>query len=686
MSTFNDDLLKKGTDSLYAKQEENLLQISANNMGMLYVDLTAIPISTDALALIPEETSHETDVVAFKLIGDELHVGVHSPKSQKSQGILEELKKNYTLILYLVSRASLRKAWDRYDDLKMASKSKSFLDISSESIAEIAQNISAIRDVRPLLLNIEENPVNKVSRMIEVIMASAIALGSSDVHIEPQDDRVRLRFRLDGVLQDVAFFDEKVFKLIKSRIKILSGMKITIDKDAQDGRFTIEYDNVDIEIRTSTIPSAYGEGIVMRILDPKGISVGFDSLGIEKNLLEILKKEISKPNGMILTTGPTGSGKTTTLYSFMKHVYNPEIKILTIEDPIEYHLTGINQTQVNKEEGYDFISGLRAALRQDPDVIMVGEIRDGETASIAVNASLTGHIVFSTLHTNNAAGVIPRLLDLGVNPGVLASALTVSIAQRLARKICPHCKISRKPNPSERKVIDAVLAQGQNNNKPIDIYYSGGEYEVSEGKGCPACNDTGYKGRIGLYEAILTDDTIEQLLYEEPNEYIIRKNSSHQGIFNMAEDGVIKVISGITSFEEINRVVNIDDYLDISLSLNKNNTIVEKKNNTESTTNYKSDVSTLIEKLDSLHKNQEENPEMDASNQIKEIKTLFSTILQNHTPEKVFIQKNNEKNLHQEMNEIEDKLNKLLEHQQEKSHISIGEDSKNIKRNTTTPP
>jgi hypothetical protein len=273
-----------------------------------------------------------------------------------------------------------------------------------------------------------------------LIIAGALHFKVSDIHIEPEEEKVRFRYRIDGALQDICFVDFETFKFINSRLKLLSGMKLSTTKDAQDGRFEIHDDKIEIEVRVSLIPGNYGESYVMRLLDPRNIMANIESLGMSPELFEIVERSVEKPNGIVLTTGPTGSGKTTTLYAFINKLYTPEIKILTIEDPVEYHLEGIIQTQVEEEKGYTFLSGLRAAMRQDPDVIMIGEIRDEDTAKVAVNAALTGHLVFSTLHTNNAAGTIPRLLDLGVNPGVLASALSLSLAQRLVRKLCENCK------------------------------------------------------------------------------------------------------------------------------------------------------------------------------------------------------------------------------------------------------
>ncbi|MBI5817116.1 MAG: type II/IV secretion system protein, partial [Candidatus Yonathbacteria bacterium] len=362
------------------------------------------------------------------------------------------------------------------------------------------------------------------------------------------------RYRLDGILQDIASIDHKIYKLLISRLKLLSGLKLNISGDTQDGRFSIKLKGIDIEIRTSILPGSYGEGVVLRILNPESISVSLESLGIEDDLLKIIYREINKPNGMILTTGPTGSGKTTSLYAFLRKVYTPEIKIITIEDPVEYHLQGITQTQVDPGSNYTFLSGLRAALRQDPDVIMIGEIRDGETAKIAINSALTGHLVLSTLHTNNAAGVIPRLIDLGVNPKVLSAALTLSIAQRLIRKLCQYCKKEDAPNEREQKILTKILASVKEKKK-------GKEYPLTKvwrAVGCDKCNHTGYKGRLGVYEAILLDENVEKVLTQNPNERDIIAAAKGQGILDMREDGAVKISTGITSMEEVERVVDME--------------------------------------------------------------------------------------------------------------------------------
>lgn len=568
MLQFDDTDFNKSTGALVSQQEEELLAERASSLGFPYINLTAVGIQTDALVVIPEERAKKLSVAAFKLVGRDLHIGAKNPDSPLIKTLVEELaRKKYEVQLYLVSLASLQKAWERYGDVNLTEKSSSSLvDISLESIRNITELVKSNEDIRSLFFEAQAMNQGKVSRMIEVVLGSAIATDSSDVHFEPQEEQVRLRFRQDGVLKDIAFFEGDLYRLLSSRLKILSGMKITNDSDAQDGRFTIEYKGVPVEVRSSTIPSAYGEGFVMRILNPEGLAVDMGELGINANLLEILKDKIVKPNGLILTTGPTGSGKTTTLYSFLKYIYNPDIKILTIEDPIEYHLEGINQTQVNHDEGYDFLSGLRAALRQDPDVIMVGEIRDNETATIAVNASLTGHMVLSTLHTNNAAGTIPRLLDLGVKADILANAMSVSMAQRLVRKLCVHCKEKYRVNEKEANIIDRLLNYTKEDGKDLSMItgkYEDGNYSLFKAPGCEKCGGDGYTGRVGLFEAILMDGELELILANMPNERDVWRATRHQKILNMAEDGVVKALLGETSLEEVKKVVDLEGYIDM---------------------------------------------------------------------------------------------------------------------------
>jgi type IV pilus assembly protein PilB len=503
------------------------------------------------------------NVAPFKLFGKNIFIAIHSPNDDLLRKLKEDMeRKNLISTFYMVSTASINKVWDRYKELSMAESSRvGGIDISGEILRETSKKIEKIQDIQKMVTEaLEGNKIHKISRLLEIILAGAIAIKASDIHIEPEQERGRLRLRLDGVLQDTNFFGLDVYRLLNSRIKLLSGMKLT-SKIAQDGRFSIIEDKDEISIRASLIPGAYGESIVMRILDPKSIQVKLEEIGIEPFLFSIIQEKIAKPNGLILVTGPTGSGKTTTLYAFLRKIYSSEIKIITIEDPVEYHLPGVTQTQTNEEKGYTFAEGLRSALRQDPDVVMVGEIRDNETAEIAVQSALTGHIVFSTLHTNNAAGVIPRLINLGVNPKILVSALSLSIAQRLVRKLCAECKKEKIPSPEELKVINTVMESIKNEGKSLSSYNINPDAPIKlfSAVGCDKCNMTGYKGRIGIFEAIKTDEAIEKIIPENPSEREIKVVARSQGTLTMRQDGIVKIINGITSMEEVQSVVDLSE-------------------------------------------------------------------------------------------------------------------------------
>jgi len=564
MADFDEEKQNKQLDDLRKQEEEELVATLAESKYHLpYIDLYRLGIDNEALRAIPEKDAREMKVAPFKLFGKNIFIAVRSPNPELIERVKDSLeRKNLVPTFYMTSEASLNKVWERYKEISMAEDSKvGGLDISSKVLREITKDIEHIQDIEKLVIEaLEGNKIHKISHLLEIILAGAIAIKASDIHIEPEKDRGRLRLRLDGVLQDINFFGLDVYRLLNSRIKLLSGMKLT-SKIAQDGRFSIMEEKEELSIRTSLIPGAYGESIVMRILDPKSIAIELEEIGIEPYLLYIIEQEIAKPNGLILTTGPTGSGKTTTLYAFLRKIYSPEIKIITIEDPIEYHLTGVTQTQTNDKKGYTFAEGLRSALRQDPDVVMVGEIRDRETAEIAVQSALTGHIVFSTLHTNNAAGVIPRLIDLGVNPKIMVSALSLSIAQRLVRKLCQFCKKENVPTKEETETIKLVLDSMREEGKDLEKYNlkTDASFKIFSPIGCDKCNKIGYKGRIGIFEAIKTDEAIEKIIPENPSEHEIKKVARAQGILSMRQDGIVKILNGITSLEEVKSVVDLSE-------------------------------------------------------------------------------------------------------------------------------
>ncbi len=535
------------------REEEDVTRILSEKYGLSYADLGMVAIDNEALRTIPEQDAREAEVVAFGRIAKHLSLAVRNPNNPALSSVLEALQKRGFLIKqFLVSKRSLEKAFARYSDLSFATETKAgVLEFAPAAIAELAKTTSSLAAMRKALEAAAAlKSLDRVSRVLEAIFAGAFALKASDIHFEPEERSVRLRIRLDGLLTDVFSFDPTLHHQINSRLKLLSGAKLNITNRAQDGRFSINKGDVEIDVRASFIPGSNGEALVFRLLDPASIQVSIKELGIHPKLLARLETEIRHSNGMLLTTGPTGSGKTTTLYSFLREIHTPDIKIITIEDPVEYHLDGIVQTQVDAKK-YTFADGLRSIVRQDPDVIMVGEIRDGDTAGIAIEAALTGHFVFSTLHTNNAAGTFPRLADLGADPKSFGSAITVSMAQRLIRKLHPEKRKSRKLTDAEKRMVERVLSPVADKSLIPDnrdtVWDPAPESE----------EETGYKGRIGLYEAIFMDDELAAFLRGNPSENEIAARVVKQGYLTMAQDGIIKALTGVTSLEEVARMVDL---------------------------------------------------------------------------------------------------------------------------------
>ncbi len=550
--TQNDEQLAK----LHKKEEEDFLQIMSEKYGIPYADLVTIPVDTTALGLIKEAVARKALIAPFDLAGKKLKIALFAPNQEETKEVLASLtERGYIIDQYLVSHASLEKVWECYQEISGSAKSESgMVDVSGENMEELVKRFTTLTDVSKVLNDtVTEKNARYISNIFSTILAGAIGIRASDIHIEPSEEAVHIRYRIDGVLHEVATLPSSIYRLFSSRLKLLAGLKLNVGTESQDGRFSMRIADIEIEMRVSVIPGAYGEGVVMRILNPQSLNVTLEDLGMSPHLLALVDREIRKPHGMILNTGPTGSGKTTTLYAFLKRIYSSEIKMMTIEDPIEYHMKGVSQTQVEADKGYTFLEGLHAAMRQDPDVIMIGEIRDGETAKVAINAALTGHMVFSTLHTNTAAGAIPRLVDIGVTPKIIGSSLTVALAQRLARKLCVECKKEDIPNEREQKIIDEVAIHIKEKTG-TDVQTK----KIWRAVGCEKCNNSGYKGRVGIFEAVLMDADIEALLDTIPSEREIRTVATKQGILNMREDGIEKILAGITAFDEVERVVILE--------------------------------------------------------------------------------------------------------------------------------
>jgi len=556
MIRFDEEKQQENVQILRAKEEEDLARILSEKYGVKYVNLVSEqPIEPEALKNIDETTAREAHTVAFAVLGSRLGVGTTTPTDQKTKNVIQSLtKKGFEVVVYMISEPSLNKAFDVYETLATVKESRAgVLSISAENVLNYVATVNSLEDSEKVMREIlaSTDPYH-ISKVIEAMIASALALNASDIHLEPNEESTRLRYRLDGLLSDVLTFDNKTFNQLVSRIKLLSGLKLNIKNNAQDGRFTIDLGEKEVEIRTSILPDDSGESIVMRVLNPEAISVSLEDLGIHPTILEVIKKELKKPNGMILNTGPTGSGKTTTLYAFLKYVQNPEIKVITIENPIEYHLPGIVQTQTSKG-GLSFVEGLRSIVRQDPDVIMIGEIRDGETATIAVQAALTGHLVFSTLHTNTAAATFSRLIDLKIDPKTLSAAMNVAMAQRLVRRLCEGCKEEVPLEGADKELITSLVSSLPENIESPEVrtHYTP--------VGCDACFGKGYKGRFGIFDIVLVDDALEELLHQKgnPSQREIEEVSKKQGILNMKVDAALKILRGETSLEEVRRVIDL---------------------------------------------------------------------------------------------------------------------------------
>lgn len=555
--------MKEGKNKTEAKlkiirreEEEEKTKDFASKLGLPYLNLTIIPIDPSGLTIVPLEKSKETEILVLQKFGKALKIAVKNPDKEETKKILEELKnQGFAIEVFIVSKSSLESAWKRYEKVKREQKEIiKEVEIAPGKLDQLKEEMNTLEDVKSKL---EAAAQMTTTEIIEVILAGALKTEVSDVHFEAEEEQTRLRFRIDGILQDLTDLPTSIYQAIISRIKIISELKINVHNVPQDGRFSIVIDNQEIEIRTSVIPAAYGENIVLRILNPNTIGLTLEDLGLEKHALEAIDRELKRPNGMIINTGPTGSGKTTTLYAFLKKINNPEIKVITLENPIEYHLEGIEQTQVNPEKGYTFAIGLRAILRQDPDVILLGEIRDNETAETAIHAALTGHLVLTTLHTNDAAGTIPRLIDMKINPTLIPPALNLIIAQRLVRRVCQNCaekykpdnKILREMQETLKTVLENIKTKYPKIDKNLAI--------LKAGKGCKKCNLTGYKGRIAVMESFSIDREMEKLIIKSPSIIEVYEATVKKGMITMKQDGIFKVLKKITTLDEIEKVLGV---------------------------------------------------------------------------------------------------------------------------------
>jgi len=507
-----------------------------------YIDLSKTIVPKEILHLIPEKIARQYKVVPIETTESSLTVAMVDPQDLEAEEIIKKMVPK-ELIIKLSSEDDVNHVLDQYSGLEKEL-------VEAIKTADEEQTAGAKQDNRQKNNLIESASDNApAARIVTSLLRRAIRDKASDIHIEPEEKDVLVRFRQDGVLRKTVTLPSDLRSSVVSRIKIMANMKIDEQRLPQDGRFSIIVDNRNVDFRVSTMPVANGEKVVMRVLDKLTGILNIEQLGITGGGLLRLQNNLKKSHGMILVTGPTGSGKTTTLYALIDKLYTEGVNIITLEDPIEYRMPGINQSQVHSEIDYTFASGLRSIVRQDPDIIMIGEIRDSETAEMAVHAALTGHIVLSTLHTNDSAGAAPRLLDMGVEPFLLTSSLNAVIAQRLARKICSDCKEELAVPAIEMEKIKVEIAKMPENERPKDV-----ELKFYHGKGCKNCNNSGYKGRIGLYEVLEITEPLKELILKKESSFKLQELAIQNGMITMLGDGILKAIAGGTTLEEVWRI------------------------------------------------------------------------------------------------------------------------------------
>ncbi len=523
--------------SLDYVSEEKLAEAKAASLGIPYVNLEATSFSPQALSLVPRAVVERFQLIPFMF--DEkskvLSVAMSNPVDLEATSFVSQ-KTGLTLKTFASSAKDVQKAINEQYRQEIVGQVGDALKETEEYSHTKTIDSTKIGDI------IKEAPIAKI---VATILEYAVTSRASDVHIEPQEDRVRVRYRIDGILYDRLSLPKSVQEAVISRIKILSEMKIDEHRSPQDGRFNFKVEDKEVDLRISVLPTSFGEKIVMRLLRKSGGVPTLPELGLSGTTLKNLESNILRPHGIIVVCGPTGSGKTTTLYSVLSKLNTTRVNIMTLEDPVEYQMAGINQVQINTAVGLTFASGLRAFLRQDPNIILVGEIRDQETTDLAIQAALTGHLVFSTLHTSSAAGALPRLMDLGAESFLLASTMNAILAQRIVRKICVKCKESYIPPAS----IVSEIKTGLGNFFPTDK-----EIKLYKGKGCEECGSTGYLGRMGIYETLAVSEKISTLVLQKADSGTIEQQAIAEGMITMKQDGYLKALSGVTTVEEVLRV------------------------------------------------------------------------------------------------------------------------------------
>ena len=545
-------LEKKAVDA------EALVKAKASILGVEYFNESQVAVSPEIVGLVSEAIANKYNLVPISLDrhSNKLKVAMVRPDDVTAIDFLKK-RTGYQIEAVMGSEKVVKELRERLYTQSLTGDISSVLKQEGEAVEE-----KKVRTVtQETISEIIKEP--KIVEIVKKVLEHAIRLRASDVHIEPQEGMTRIRYRIDGVMEEKLTLDKTFHAALISRIKILAGMKIDEKRLPQDGRFNFSSDDGEVDLRISSLPTTHGEKIVMRLLKKSGKVPTQQELGLRGRALKNLQQAIRIPHGIVLITGPTGSGKTTTLYSVLTNINTPKVNIITLEDPVEYEMPGINQVQINPQAGLTFASGLRSFLRQDPNIIMVGEIRDEETAALAVQASLTGHLVFSTVHTNSAAGALPRLLDFKVEPFLLASSMTCVVGQRVMRRICDHCIQAFVPPPAVVEDVKRVLGNLYEPTVKADpkkyalAQKNGTDFLLYKGKGCSKCNSTGYYGLVGIFEVLMVSDKISKLVMERSDAGVVEKQAISEGMISMKQDGYLKALEGITNLEEVVRVAEV---------------------------------------------------------------------------------------------------------------------------------
>jgi len=545
------ETMVKGLRSIDRGYLEQATLEKARKLGFSYINLVKAPINPDLLRLLKPETARKAMMMPFFRIGKRLRVALADPGNLEAKRVIEELKKQkYLVNVNLASQVGIREMLKLYDSGQYKVKKDLETTYKEKDVKAYEQELVHLSDLKAKV----EAATSEEG--LQFINMGAMKTGASDIHFEPEAKTVRIRFRIDGILHKVFELDTGTYRNLINQIKYLSKMKLNVNNIPQDGRFSFDLNQRKIDVRVSDIPTQFGESFVFRLLDSEKGLLSYQHMGFQRDYLKKMQNLTNLNHGMILCTGPTGAGKTSTLYTVLNKFNSPESKIITLEDPIEYNLKGISQSQINEKRGYNFADGLKSILRQDPDVVMIGEIRDINTAETASQAALTGHVVLSTLHTNSAVETIPRLINMGLPPFMVAPSINTIIAQRLVRRVCDHCKVMRSIPEAEleniQKTVDAI-----NKVRPdlkIEI-----PKKLPQPAGCDKCSHTGYSGRIAIHEIINMDYEIRDMILKEESSNNILLAVRRKGFITMREDGILKVLEGITTLEEVFRVTGVNN-------------------------------------------------------------------------------------------------------------------------------